>query len=759
MLGRKLGHYTVVEKLGEGGMGVVYKAADTRLGRFVALKVLRPERALGEARGLPQEARAASALNHPNIVTIYDILRDGGVECIVMEHVSGKTLDQVIGSGGLLLRQVFKYAVEIADALACAQTAGVVHRDLKPGNIMISERGSVKILDFGLAKLTEKLLAPDTQATQTLTARTQKGTILGTPSYMSPEQAEGRAVDARSDIFSFGAVLYEMLTGCRAFQGPSPISTLAAVLREEPVPVRQLVPDIPQEAARVVGRCLKKDPGHRYQNASELKLELEELLSAYSSPARSVVPESALPSQVRAIAVLPFVDLSPGKDQEYFCDGIAEEILNRLARLEGLRVVSRTSAFRFKGRAEDVRDIGRQLRVSTVLEGSVRKAGDRLRVSAELISVSDGYHLWSERYDRTMDDVFTIQDEISQAIVNTLQLKLGVQRAAVAARRTSLPAYSHYLKGRHCWNQRTEEALRRGLEHFQKAIDEDPCHAPAYAGLADCFVMLGMQGFLPPSECMPRAKTAAQRALEIDPTVAEAHASLGSVRAIYDWDWAGARSAFERAFELNPGYATALHWSAFFCHVPNGHLEAALTQIRKAQDLDPLSLPIAADIAMVLVFQREYAQAIAQLASVRDLDPAFYRIPWYLGRSHTGLRNWDQALPNLLEARALSRGDARVEAALGHAYALAGQRAEAREILNGLIASSTRRYVEPANIAAVYAGLEQPDCALEWLEKALEHRSGWHIFLRVDPFWDTLRADPRFTACLKRLESGRSAVP
>jgi serine/threonine-protein kinase len=746
MLGQRLGHYTILEKLGEGGMGVVYKARDTRLGRLVALKVLRGEKVAGAAERFAQEARAASALNHPNIITIYDIASEGGREFIVMEYLGGRTLDQLIGGNGLPAAEALKYAVEMADALASAHGAGIIHRDLKPTNFMLTERGTIKVLDFGLAKLTQE--AAWTQSTQTLRAETQEGTILGTVSYMSPEQAEGRKVDARSDIFAFGAVLYEMLTGRRAFQKQSQIATLVAVLREDPPAMRAVAPETPAGVEKVVERCLRKDPERRYQQASEVKLVIEELLAECWPGARPAVA-AEVPSKIPAIAVLPFIDLSPGKDQEYFCDGIAEEILNELAKLEGLRVAARTSAFRFKGKAEDITEIGRQLKVSAVLEGSVRKAGDRLRITAQLINVADGYHLWSERYDRRMEDIFAIQDEISQAIVESLKVKL---RPETVKRYTpKLPAYSHYLKGRHCWNKRSEEALRHGVEHFQQAIAEDPCYAPGYAGLADCYVMLGMQGFVAPRESMPRAKAAAQKALEIDASVAEAHASLGSARAVYDWDWSGAGKEFERALALNPGYATALHWYALFYLATNGQLEGAEREIRKAQDLDPLSLPIATDLAVILIFQRRFEDAIAQLASVRELDPSFYRVPWYLGRAYAGLGKWEEALRALLEAGALSPGEGRVEGALGHAYARAGERAKACEIIDQLMASSGRKYVEPASVAVVYAGLEERDRAFEWLGKALEQRSGYHIWLKVDPIWDPVRGDGRLAACLEKM--------
>ena len=437
MIGRTLGQYHILEKLGEGGMGTVYRAHDPRLERSLAVKVLRADLVADADRRkrFVREARSASALNHPNIITIYEIDQAEGLDFIAMEWVQGQTLDELIGTQGLNIQETVKYAIQMADALARAHAEGIIHRDLKPANVMVTDDGRVKILDFGLAKLVERSEAA--QPSETLD--TGDGRILGTLSYMSPEQAEGRSIDTRSDIFSFGAVLYEMLTGKRAFPGDTPTAALAAVLLREPKPMREILPTVPMEVASIVTRCLQKEPDRRFQHMADVKIELQQVLEALVAPRPG---ESTLPQEreVPSIAVLPFADMSPQRDQEYFCDGITEELINALSNVEGLLVVSRTSSFRFKGKLQDIREIGAQLNVRLILEGSVRRAGSLLRVTAQLINVGDGYHLWSERYDRDCEDVFVIQDEIAQAIVETLKVRLLGQLTirAMAGRASAL---------------------------------------------------------------------------------------------------------------------------------------------------------------------------------------------------------------------------------------------------------------------------------------------------------------------------------
>jgi serine/threonine protein kinase len=562
MVGTTISHYEILEKLGEGGMGMVYKARDTQLGRFVAVKVLIPvagESSDRRARFL-QEARAASSLNHPNIITIHDIVATESGDCIVMEFVRGQTLGDLLAATKIPTVDAIKYAIQVADALSAAHGIGIVHRDLKPANVMVTPEGLAKVLDFGLAKLATgggalELSESDTTVSITTpgalgnSPRTSEGAIIGTLAYMSPEQANGAKVDARSDIFAFGAVFYEMLTRQKAFHGRSGLETLTAILRDDPRPFPD-GPDPPEELRDVVLRCLRKDPDQRYQSMHDLKAVLEQLyfasrsgiLRAQSGTWRKPVVK-ALPS----IAVLPFLNLSSDKENEYFSDGLAEEIINALTRLPNLRVTARTSAFVFRGAQEDVRKIGDTLNVSSVLEGSVRKAGNRVRISVQLIGVAEGNNLWSERYDREMTDVFEIQDEISQAIVAKLKVQLAGETAdagtPIVKRYTeNLEAYDLYLRGRYELYKMTREGLDASKHLFDEGIRLDPVYALAYDGLAYCWYSEGFLGFVAPKEAMPKAKASVRRAIELDESVAEAHATLGVIHALYDWDWSGRRA-------------------------------------------------------------------------------------------------------------------------------------------------------------------------------------------------------------------------
>jgi serine/threonine-protein kinase len=586
---------------------------------------------------------------------------------------------------------------------------------------------------------------------------------MGTPGYMSPEQARGEAADARSDLWSLGVVLYEMVSGQLPFGGHTAPAAIFAILHKEAEPLTALRSGVPLELDRIVAKALAKNAAERYQHAADILVDLRAVKRLLESRPRTGVadrleearasagPQAGLP----AIAVLAFTDMSPARDQEYFCEGIAEEILNGLAKVEGLHVASRTSAFRYKGQAIDIGDIGRQLKVDAVLEGSVRKSGNRLRITAQLIKVADGFHLWSERYDRTIEDVFAIQDEISEAIVGALKLTLQPRAEDVPRRRArNAAAYNSYLKGRYCWNRRSPDSLKAAIGHFQEAVAEDPGYAAAYAGLADSFVMLGMQTYLPPRECFPRALAAARRALELDASLAEAHVSLAGGLALYEWDWNGALAHFEQAMKLNPEYATAYHWYGFFGCLARGRWDDSIRALRRAQDLDPLSLPIGADFGMVLLFVRRYQEALEQCRRVLDLDSTFFRPYLYLGRAHTQLARWDDAFHALGKARELSQWDPRVEAALGFAYARSGQPAEAARIIDWLKTTSGNRYVSPCETAIIAAGLGDTEMAFTWLDRSLLDRAGWHIWLKVDPYFDSLRGDPRYSQLLNRMGVG-----
>ncbi len=534
--GERLGPYEILALLGVGGMGEVYKARDTRLQRVIALKTLPAEKVADadRKRRFLVEAQAASRLNHPNIVTIHDISEENGVCFIAMEFVAGTTLEQANPGTGLPLKQAMKYAAEIADALAAAHSAGIIHRDLKPANIIITEDDRVKLLDFGLAKLVEPAALAAEAATAT---RTVPGAIMGTVDYMSPEQAQGREVDARSDIFSFGLVLYEMLCGQRAFQGDSWISTLTAILHDEPRSLRDINAAIPALVEQHVTRCLRKDPSQRFHTMLDVKKAL----------ADTALP-GARKEEAPSIAVLPFLNLSADKENEYFSDGLAEEIINALTKVPELRVIARTSAFAFRGKEQDLRTIGERLRVGTILEGSVRRAGNRIRVTAQLIKVADESHLWSESYDREMTDIFAIQDDISCAIANALKVKLATPRHCTA----NIEAFQCYLKGLYWYQRYTPESLTKAKESFERALGHDPGYAPAHAGLAVFNYGLGTLGIKRMIEMTPLAKSAAEKALAIDETLSEAHSVLGLLAGSVEYDWKVAERHFQAALAVDP---------------------------------------------------------------------------------------------------------------------------------------------------------------------------------------------------------------
>jgi serine/threonine-protein kinase len=731
MIGQTIAHYQVVEKLGEGGMGVVYKARDTHLDRFVAIKLLPPEKVADpeRKRRFVQEAKAASALNHPNIITIYDIAAEGGREFIAMEYVSGKTLAQMVAGQPLPASEAVKYAVQAADALAAAHAAGIVHRDLKPANIMVTEEGWVKVLDFGLAKLTE---AGGPESTVTLTA---EGAIVGTVAYMSPEQAEGKRLDARTDIFSFGAVLYEMVSGRRAFGGETAVSALAAVLRGEPPPLREA----PTELASIVHRCLRKDPRERYQGARELKAALEEL--RLEAPDRATQP---------AIAVLPFANLSADKENEYFSDGLAEEIINALTKLPGLRVTARTSAFAFRGKEQDVGEIGAKLRVGHILEGSVRKAGNRIRVTAQLINVADGYHLWSERFDREMTDVFAVQDDICRAIVDKLRVQLAPDRPLVKRYTGNVEAYNLYLKGCYHTLKFTPESLAKGREYFQQAVAADSDYALAYAGLAMYHLHVGAFGIRPPREAWLDCREAALKALELDDQLALAYAIRGVLRAI-DFDWEGSQREFRRALELDPDSPEVWAPYDYYWLVPMRRLEEAVAAARRNLERDPLSPFLHFRLGYRFYLQRQFDLAIEVCGTAIELDPDYLVAHLFLGSSYVHKGMLAAGVRALEKAVAFAGGNPVASGALGYAYARAGRTAEAHKLLEQLQGLALKTYVLPSSIALIHFGLGEIDRGLEWFQRAVEDPDVMVLHAHLDPSYDLVRSDLRYRALLRRM--------
>ena len=776
MVGTTISHYEVLDKLGEGGMGVVYKARDTQLGRFVAIKVLLPspgESSDRQARFI-QEARAASSLNHPSIITIHDIVESRDGECIVMEFVRGHTLADSLSSGRIPTVDCLKLAMQIADALAAAHSIGIVHRDLKPANVMITPEGLAKVLDFGLAKLALGEGALDFQDSTDVTMsihlpngrpRTAEGAIIGTVAYMSPEQAEGRRVDSRSDIFSFGSLLYEMLTGERAFQGKSGLEILASVLRDMPRGLDHPGPDTPPELQEIVLRCLRKDPDQRYQSMTDVKTALEQiyfasrsgLMTAASGVWRRPAQAKATPS----IAVLPFLNLSSDKENEYFSDGLAEEVINALTRVPNLRVTARTSAFAFRGASQDVKQIGDALNVASVLEGSVRKAGNRVRINVQLVCVADGNSLWAERFDREMTDVFEIQDEISQNIVGKLKVRLTSQSgsdqgnlAPLAVKRytENLEAYNLYLKGRFELYKMTLEGLESSRRLFEEAIRLDPNYALAHDGLAQCWYNQGFLGFVAPKEAMPKAKASVRRTIELDESIAEAHATLGVVLALYDWDWPGAERELLRSIELNGSSPVSRDLYAFYFLRPVGRIGEAIAEVQNALSLDPLSILFRVHLGFLYSLQGEYNHSIAQFHKVLEMNPQYYLAHAMMGPVYSYVGNFDEALACYSRARVADADSKFVDSLEAMTLALAGRRSEATAMLDTISRRALGHYISPVSIAYICTALGDKDRAFENLDRAIFDRDPNVVGLKSNPIFENLRADERYHALIRKLQ-------
>jgi len=740
MIGKTISHYKILEKLGEGGMGVVYKAEDTKLKRTVALKFLTPY-ALGseeEKTRFVLEAQAAAALDHPNICTVYEIEEYEGKTFIAMAYIGRQSLKKKIASGPLELEKALDIVIQVAEGLQEAHEKGIVHRDIKSANIMVTEKGQAKIMDFGLAKLAEG------------TKLTKTATIMGTVAYMSPEQARGEVVDHRTDIWSLGVVLYEMVTGQLPFKGEYEQGVVYSILHEEAQPITSLCSQVPMELERVVSKAMAKSSDERYQHVGEVILDLRALRQELES--KTLKEQASATKAVPSIAVLPFINMSADNEQEYFCDGMAEELINALTKIKDLRVVARTSAFSFKGEKLDIREIGKKLSVGTVLEGSVRKAGNRFRITAQLVNVADGYHLWSERFDRQMEDVFAIQDEISLAIVDKLKLKLLKEEKAklVKHHTENLDAYNFYLKGRYFWNKRTEHGLKKSLENLQRAIEIDPEFALAHAGLSDTYATLGWYGFLPRKDAFTRAKAEAIKALEIDDTVGEAHASLANIKTWCDWDWVDAEREYKRALALNSSDAETHHMYAHFLEAM-GRFEEAIREMKQALELEPLSLNINSCIGKNLYFARKYNEAIEQLQKTLEMDPNYFDPHAWLGMAYAKKGMHEQAIKKLQKGTTFIGISPIMIAALGYAYASAGKRSEAQKRLNQLKGLSRKEHVDPYFLAWIYAGLDERERAFEWLNKAYEERSMYMTLLKVDPLFDNLRSDAKFTELLKKM--------
>jgi eukaryotic-like serine/threonine-protein kinase len=813
--GTIINQYKILSSIGKGGMGEVFLALDTKLDRKVALKILPSEFAEDADRmnRFVREAKSASALNHPNIITIYEIGESGGTHYIATEFIEGGTLRKHLKGENFSLKTVLDIAIQIASALQTAHSAGIVHRDIKPDNVMIRSDGLAKILDFGIAKLSEPpmiaggLSVGEEDATAIKPQSTSPGLVVGTANYMSPEQAKGKEIDARSDIFSFGIVFYEMLTGKRAFEGETALESISSILKDEPRPISQILPDVPSEIERIVNKTLRKDRDERYQTAKDLlidlkdakqSLELQNLLERTAAPEKEEPKTQILPAttavevnqtttnqtvqrnparkylavglmilllsaisffayryftqtkQIESIAVMPFINESGNADVEYLSDGMTETLIKSLSNLPNLNVKPRSSVFRYKGKETDLQTIARELNVQAILNGRVVQRGDQLTLSLELVDVSKDKVIWTESYNRKQSDLVTLQSEIARDVSTNLKAKLsGADEQKVTKSSTSEPeAYQAYLKGRYYWNRRTTENLKKAIEQFKIATDRDPNYALAYAGLADCYILLNQYAGTPLSETIPQAKLYAERAIAIDDQLAEPHSSLGSVYEM-SWQWTEAEREYKRAIELNPNYATAYHWYSNFLKNLDRYDEAAL-MIQRAHDIDPLSSAISVNLSRMYQFQNDHNASIENSLKIIELDPKFPGAYQSLGLSYLKQGRNAEAIASFEKAVELSNRAGETLMYLGYGYGVTGKRTEAIAILKESEEKYSRKETNARYVAGVYAGLGEKDKAFEWLEKDFQSKGEVSNIRWAIPF-ESLRDDPRYKDLLKRM--------
>src|SRR5437762_5283796 len=797
LIGKLISHYRIEWLIGIGGMGEVYLAQDERLGRKAALKLLPQSLTTDETQldRFKNEARTASALNHPNILTVYEIGAEGNVQFIATEFIEGITLRADLASGRMSAHRALEIAVQVASALAAAHDAGVVHRDIKPENIMLRPDGYAKVLDFGIAKLSEQRRGShDHRVETTALLQTRPGLVLGTAHYMSPQQARGQKVDARSDIWSLGVVLYEMVTGNPPFRGETPSDCIAAILTAEPAPLSSISPDVPAKLESILQKALRKNTDERYQTIKEMlaelrilkaKLEAESSLSQTKSHGDSNTSEIKRPKRgvlvtlvaalfasaavacffffffpaaltnKKSIAVLPFENLSEDNSNAYFADGIQDEILTRLSKIADLKVISRTSTEKYKSKPDNLREVAKQLGVSNILEGSVQKDADQVRESVQLINATTDGHLWAEIYDRKLTDIFKVESDIAKTIADTLQAKLtGSEEHAISVKPTAdAAAYQLYLKGRFFWRRRSGDNIPKAIEYFEEAIRQDPNYALAYAGLAEAWITLPGHASARLQDVKPKAKQAALKSLQIDDTLAEAHTALAQV-LFFDLDFAGAIKEFQRAIDLDPNYATAHHWYANGPLLALGRFDEAITEGARAVELDPLSPIINVNQANNFIIAGRYDEAIHQIRKALELDPEFGYAHSNLGLALEFKGDLPGAIAEFRRAHQLD-GSPMSLAYLGNLYGKTGNVTEAANILTELEQLTKTKYVSAYAFALVQGGLGNRAEALRWLEKCYADRSQEIVYVRVDRLLDPLRDDPGFQNLVGRVFSGK----
>jgi TolB-like protein/Flp pilus assembly protein TadD/tRNA A-37 threonylcarbamoyl transferase component Bud32 len=804
MIAESIAHYRIIKKLGAGGMGEVYLALDTKLDRKVAIKVLQPD-SLGEEnlkKRLIREAQAAAKLDHPNICAVYDVNEANSLTFIVMQYIEGETLAEKMERQPLHVNAALAIAEHAAEALVEAHRRGIVHRDLKPQNMMITPRGQLKILDFGLAKQIRTSDSVDFEG-QTSTLLSSPGNIVGTMPYMSPEQLQGEPLDGRSDIFSFGVILYEMLAGKHPFQDKSAAVTLSRIMLGDPIPTEQFQARVSPELQALLNKMLSKDRTARYQNAEELLADLKQLpAKSLANEAQAdatatkhfpaITPAETVASRVLrkarqhkwavlasalalvllafgisrwlltehldSLAILPFsyVSTNPqlmaNPDREYLSDGLTESIINNLSQLTDLKVIARSSVFRYKGINRDVRAIGRELNVRAVLVGGITQEGDELTIKVELMDVQANRSIWGTSYQRKTDDIQGVQKEIAKTVSEKLRLKLtGADQTQLDKSYTENgAAYEAYLKGRYHWNKRTEEGFKKAKEFFQEAIVRDPKYALAFSGLADCYTLQSDYGFLEPRDGYALAKGAVVLALSYDESLAEAHTSLASIMAVTAWDWQGAENEYRRAIELNPKYATAHHWYAAQLLL-QGRLDQALQEIKKAQQLDPLSLGINKDYAVILLYARDYDNALEQCRKTLEIEPNLGAMSTYIAQIHELQQKYSEATAELEKAHKAAPNDSEITYALGQAYALMGRKDEALKISNELNEPAKQKVALPKEAAYLYALLGDKERAIALLQKAAEDHYLPVAEVKMDPRFAELRKDARVTEILQKI--------